>query len=279
MTENNIQRTDEEKFLSAYDITAFERPSVASDVVVFSMFEEESDNHRKDSQVRLHLLLIKRGEHPYKNGWALPGGFLRPTETIEACAVREIKEETNLELPVLFPIGMFSEPDRDPRGRILSAAFLSIVNEKTVVTSGTDAINAAWFTLDYECRGDRLCIRLTSDEYQLSAELASVKTPFGYTLFEEISNDGLAFDHAKIIATALSVLRERLEEGEIAFAFLPETFTLTALQRVYEIIGGAPLLTANFRRKTAHLVLETDSFTEGAGHRPARLFRRNGGEI
>ena len=158
-------------------------------------------------------------------------------------------------------------------------SYLSIVNEKTVVTSGTDAINAAWFTLDYEYRGDRLCIRLTNDEDQLFAELASVKTPFGYTSFREISNAGLAFDHAKIVATALSVMRERLEEGEIAFAFLPETFTLTALQRVYEIIGGAPLLTANFRRKMAHLVMETDSFTEGIGHRPARLFRRNGGEI
>lgn len=275
MNEPNILRTEEEKFLSGYDITAFERPSVASDVVVFSMFEEESDNHRKDSQARLRLLLIKRGEHPYKNGWALPGGFLRPTETIEACAVREIKEETNLELPVLFPIGMFSEPDRDPRGRILSAAFLSIVNEKTVVTSGTDAINAAWFTLDYKCHGDRLCIRLTKDEYQLSAELARVNTPFGYTSFQEISNEGLAFDHAKIIATALSLLRERLEEGEIAFAFLPETFTLAALQRVYEMIGGTPLLTANFRRKIAHWVIETDSFTEGIAHRPARLYRKN----
>ena len=273
----NQKRTsvDEEKFLSSYDITAFERPSVAADVAVFSMFEEETDNHRKDSEARIHLLLIKRGEHPYMNGWALPGGFLRPDETIEACAVREVREETNLSLSTLIPIGIFSEPDRDPRGRILSAAFVSIINENAAVTGGTDAIGAAWFALDYQCADDRLRICLTGGGEQLTAELARVKSSFGCTAFEEISNDGLAFDHAKIIATALMTLRERLEEGNVAFAFLPERFTLSALQKVYEMIGGETLLTANFRRKTAHLVRETEEFTEGAGHRPARLFVRN----
>lgn len=266
---------DEEKFLSSYDITAFERPSVAADVAVLSMFEEETDNHRKDSEARIHLLLIKRGEHPYINSWALPGGFLRPTETVESCAVREIREETNLSLSTLIPIGVFSEPDRDPRGRILSAAFVSIINEKAAVTGGTDAIGAAWFALDYQCEDDRLRICLTGGGEQLTAELRRVKSSFGCPVFEEISNDGLAFDHAKIIATALMALQEQLEEGELAFSFLPERFTLSALQRVYEMIGGAPLLTANFRRKTAHLVRETEEFTEGAGHRPARLFVRN----
>ncbi len=267
-------RKDEEAFLSSYDITAYERPSVTTDIAVFSVFEEKIDNHRKDSQARLHILLIKRGTHPYVNCWALPGGFLRPTETIEACAARELREETNLCLPVLIPIGVLSDPDRDPRGRIISNAFVSVINQKAAVTAGTDALNAAWFALDYTVVGDRLRFTLTGDEAQLSAELVNVKTPFGQTSFEEVSNDGLAFDHAKIIAMALFSLRERLEEGNIAFAFLPESFTLSALQRVYEIIGGAPLLAANFRRKTAHLVTETDDFTEGAGHRPARLFIR-----
>ena len=268
-------RKDEEVFLSSYDMTAYERPSVATDVAVFSVFEEKTDNHRKDSQARLHVLLIKRGTHPYVNCWALPGGFLRSTETIEACAARELREETNLCLPVLIPIGVLSDPDRDPRGRIISNAFVAVINQKAAVTGGTDAINAAWFALDYTYEENRLRISLTGDGDQLSAELTRVKTPFGQTSFEEVSNDGLAFDHAKIIAMALFSLRERLEEGDIAFAFLPEAFTLSALQRVYEIIGGAPLLTANFRRKTAHLVKETDDFTEGAGHRPARLFTRN----
>lgn len=272
---NEQNRMDEQRFLSTYDINAFERPSVATDVVVLSMFEEQSESHRKDSQIRLHLLLVKRGEHPYMNDWALPGGFLRPTETVEECAVREIWEETNLSLSTLIPIGIFSEPERDPRGRIISLSFASVINEKMAVMGGSDAVAADWFALDYELAGDVFRLRLTNGEVALSAELNRKKTSFGCSLFEEASNDGIAFDHAKIIMMAVMTLRERLEEGEIAFAFLPEKFTLSALQRVYEMIGGEPLLTANFRRKTAHLVKETDSFTEGAGHRPARLFTRN----
>ena len=277
--ENMQHHMDEEQFWATYDVNAFERPSVATDVVVLSMFEEQNENHRKDSQARLHLLLVKRGEHPYMNDWALPGGFLRPTETVEECAVREIREETNLSLSTLIPIGTFSEPERDPRGRVISLSFASVINEKTAVMSGSDAIATDWFTLDYEFVGDVIRFRLTNGEVTLSAELIRTKTSYGHTLFKEVSNDGIAFDHDKIIAMAVMALRERLEEGEIAFAFLPERFTLSALQRVYEMIGGAPLLTANFRRKTAHLVKETDDFTEGAGHRPARLFVKNDGTI
>ena len=272
--EKNIYFTDEKKFLSAYDINKYERPSVAADVAVFSMFEEESDNHRKDSQARLHLLLIRRGEHPYLYKWALPGGFLRPTETIEECALREIREETDLILSNLMPIGVFSEIDRDPRGRIVSTAFASLINEKTAVTGGTDAINAAWFSLEYEYSDNRLTLRLCGNGEELNAELEVAKNPFGGIICREISNSGIAFDHARIIATALMNMREHLDEGKIAFEFLPEKFTLSALQRVYEIIGGEPLLCANFRRKTSNLVIETDDFTEGAGHRPARLFVR-----
>ena len=274
---NKQYRKDEEQFLSTYDMNAFDRPSVATDVVVLSMFEEQRENHRRDSQIRLHLLLVKRGEHPYMGDWALPGGFLRPTETVEECAVREIREETNLSLATLIPIGTFSEPERDPRGRIISISFASIINEKMAVMSGSDTIAAAWFTLDYELVGNTVRFRLTNGEVTSSAELIRKKTSYGHTLFEEVFNEGIAFDHVKIIAMAIVTLRERLEEGEIAFSFLPEKFTLSALQRVYEMIGGAPLLTANFRRKTAHLVKETDDFTEGAGHRPARLFTRNDG--
>ena len=272
--EDHFNQTDEKSFLSAYNIQAFDRPSVATDVVVLSMFEEEAENHRKDSKPQLHVLLIKRGEHPYMNCWALPGGFLRSEETIEQCASREIKEETNLSLSSLMPIGVFSEPDRDPRGRILSVAYASIVKEKAAVMGGTDAINADWFALEYEYEDDVLGLNLKNAEANLSARLKSKKAAFKDVEFDEVSNEGLAFDHAKIIATALLTLRKRMDEGEVAFAFLPETFTLSSLQRVYEIIGGASLLTANFRRKTAHLVRETENFTEGAGHRPARLFRK-----
>ena len=85
---NVAEMTDEARFLASYDITDYDRPSIATDIAVFSMFSRDAENHRKDSEPKLHILLIRRGEHPFKNFWALPGGFLRPDETVEVCACR-----------------------------------------------------------------------------------------------------------------------------------------------------------------------------------------------
>ncbi len=276
MSDITRRELSEEKFLSSYNINDFDRLSVAADVAVFSMFEEYSESHRKDAEPKLHILLIKRGEHPFINKWALPGGFLRATETIEECALREIEEETNL-LPVsLLPVGVFSKPDRDPRGRIVSNAFASIVNaEEVEIKGGSDALNAQWFEVDFKLENDNVFkMNLVGDGEVIRIELRETESKFGNSKFEIISNTGLAFDHAEIIATALSVMRNEAERFTITFDFLPEKFTLAALQKVQETLMGISLLTANFRRKISGLVEETDDYTEGAGHRPARLFRR-----
>lgn len=270
------EKSDEELFLSAYNIEDYDRPSVATDIAVFSIYGKKADSHRKDEDTRLSILLIKRGEHPFMNKWALPGGFLKPTETVEQCAYREITEETGL-IPVsLMPIGVFSEPDRDPRGRIISNAFVSVVGEENVrLMSGDDAIDARWFDIDFKFESDGVFkLRLTNADVVIAAELKETDTRFGETRYELIAEAELAFDHARIIATALSVLRDKAEKGDIAFDFLPEKFTLAALQRVQETLIGITLLSANFRRKMADYVEQTDEFTDGVGHRPARLFKR-----
>ncbi|MBQ6846854.1 MAG: NUDIX domain-containing protein [Oscillospiraceae bacterium] len=273
---NASEKSDEELFLSAYNIEDYDRPSIATDIVVFSMHGEEAECHRKDAKQKLSLLLIKRGEHPFMNKWALPGGFLKANETIEECALREITEETNLTPVSIMPIGVFSEPDRDPRGRIVSNAFVSVVSEENVkVMSGDDAIAAKWFDVDFEFQKDGIFrLVISSGDEKIVAELLEKNKRFGKSEFEIISNDGLAFDHAKIIATSLSTLRNEAEKLEVAFDFLPERFTLASLQKVQEILTGETLLTANFRRKIAGLVEETEEYTEGVGHRPARLFKR-----
>lgn len=270
------EENDEKLFLSSYRITDYDRPSVAADIAVFSMFDEHSDSHRKDAEPRLHILLIKRGEHPFMNKWALPGGFLRATETMEECALRELKEETNLVPVSLMPIGVFSDPDRDPRGRVLSNAFASIVSEENVsVMSGSDALNAKWFEVSFRLDQNGVFrMDLSGDEEKIHIELLETERRFSGSKFEILLNTGLAFDHAKIIATALSAMRSEAEQYKIAFDFLPEKFTLAAYQKVQETLMGISLLTANFRRKIADLVVETDEFNEGMGHRPARLFRR-----
>ncbi len=269
------EKSDEELFLSTYRIEDFDRPSVATDVAAFSIYGEESESHRKDSTPQLSLLLIKRGEHPFMNHWALPGGFVKANETVEACALREIKEETNFLPASVIPVGIFSEPDRDPRGRIISNAFATVISEEeTKIMSGDDAISAKWFDVSFKKEEGIYLLELTNGEERLTAELVKNKNTLKTLDFEIKENSGLAFDHAKIIAAALSLLKKEAEDTETLFRFLPEKFTLSSLQKVQETLMGTTFLTANYRRKMADFVEETDEYTEGVGHRPARLFRK-----
>ena len=273
---NHSEKTDEELFLSAYDIQQYDRPSVAADIAVFTIRSEEENSYRREPKPNLSLLLIRRGEHPFMNCWALPGGFMRPQETIEECAYREITEETNLTPVALMNIGVFSQPDRDPRGRIMSHAFLSIAGgDTTQILSGDDAIDARWFDVSFtEDAAEGNVLTLSSGEITLRTVLQKKQSRFGKTEFDIKERGGLAFDHAIIIAAALDTLKKCAGDYELIFDFLPETFTLTELQRVQETVMNNTLQAPNFRRKIANLVEETDAFTSGAGHRPAKLFRR-----
>lgn len=269
------EKTDEELFLSAYNINNYDRPSVAADIAAFAIRTSDDDNYRKDGSAKLSLLLIKRGEHPFVNKWALPGGFLRADETIEECALREITEETNVTPSAILPVGVFSKPNRDPRGRIISNAFASIITEENVkAMGGDDAIDAKWFDVEFDCGDEADILTLTCGEIVLTAKLCEKDRKFGEARCEIIQSDGLAFDHAAIIAAALSKLRSCIGDFDIIFDFLPEKFTLASLQRVMETVGGISLLPANFRRKVSDFVEETDEFITGAGHRPAKLFKK-----
>lgn len=275
-TETEAERSGEEQFLSSYSMEDYERPSVTADIVAVTVRAHEEESYRHDPQVSLSILLVKRGVNPYINCWALPGGFLKMNETIEACAYREVREECNLEPVSLMPVGVFSEVERDPRGRIISNAFMSVISSGSEdITGGDDAADARWFDVSFECDDSGIYeLTLKSGGTQLSARLREVRTRFGRTEFELIDSGRLAFDHAKIIAVALSELRRSGNDFETALDFLPEKFTLTALQRVQEVIANVSLLPANFRKKAAEYVVETDEFTTGSGHRPAKLFMR-----
>ena len=159
--EKYVMSEEEKAFLSGYDISAFERPSVAADMAVFSIMGEKGhslskekrdpSNYRKDPLKQLKLLLIRRGSFPYKNAWALPGGFCRKGESVTETARRELCEETGVEDAYLRPFDIFSEAGRDPRGWIISHAFLALINgEKYRVHEGTDAWEARWFQIEVE---------------------------------------------------------------------------------------------------------------------------------
>ena len=266
----------EKDFLSNYNIEDYERPSVTADIVAFMIRTEEEESFRKEPKSKLSVLLINRGEHPFKGCWALPGGFLKMNETIEECAVREIVEETSVTPTALVPIGVFSAVKRDPRGRIISNAFACIISEESIqAVGGYDAADARWVDVWFERgRDGKYHLDLYEEGIQMNAVLEEEKIKLGRTQFKIIDSGNLAFDHAEIIATALSELRKYAKNFEAIFDFLPEKFTLTSLQRVQETIMNISVLPANFRRKVADYVVETDEYTAGAGHRPAKLYRR-----
>ena len=266
----------EKSFLASYRLSDYERPSVTADVAAFRIGTEESESYRRDPENRLQLLLIRRGGHPFKGMWALPGGFLQKGETVEQCALREICEETNVQPVSIMPVGIFSEPERDPRGWIISSAYVSVISEETVRQIGQDdADDAQWFSVSFDRDAQGMyCLTLTCGETVLRAQLAEESSGFGRTRFRILDSGALAFDHAAIIASALTALRTEAKNYDAIFDFLPEKFTLSALQRVQETILNVSVLPANFRRMVSGYVEETDEYQRGNGHRPARLYRR-----
>ncbi len=267
---------EEKKYLETYDINKYDRPSVTTDIALFTMRTSEEDSYRHEPENHLSILLIKRGEHPFKGKWALPGGFIQRGESIEECAFREISQETGAAPTALMPVEVFSNPDRDPRGWVISHAFLSVSSEGAVsVKGGDDAADARWFDVELSYEGDIVVLTLVNDDIRLSASLKKQLSMFKKQHYEVLDNGELSFDHAAIILSSLDSLKLCARDFELIFDFLPEKFTLTELQRVQETVLCETVVAANFRRKVASYVTETDEYTSGAGHRPAKLFKRN----
>lgn len=267
---------EEREFLSAYHADDFEQVSVATDIVVFSMMGIQSPEARRSPVPGLKVLLIRRGEHPFKNCWALPGGFLRKNETVEACAFREVYEETNVVPRALLPVGVFSNPQRDPRTRVVSNAFVSVVDADACnARGGDDAQDAAWFDVFFNReQGGKVTVNLSDGEDAFTCVLEERVDSFRNITYEIVEEGGLAFDHGIILASAFRTLRNQKDEYELVFRFLPDRFTLSSMQKVYEIINNTFDQPANFRRKVMPYVAETEEYETCVGHRPAKLYER-----
>ncbi|KGP78653.1 ADP-ribose pyrophosphatase [Paenibacillus sp. MAEPY2] len=282
----------EQQFLETYDAGEYERPSVTVDMLVFTIRSETQENYRKLAEPELQLLLIRRGGHPYMGQWALPGGFVSMQESLEDAARRELFTETGLDDIYLEQLYTWGDVHRDPRTRVISCSYMALVDSSELqLQAGDDASEADWFRMEQRLleekrhiheRGRvterRVQLILTNGTEELSAVIETKETVEGRVRHSNISMNevqGIAFDHAKIIHYALERLRAKVEYTVIAFNLMPETFTLTALQKVYEIISGKKLLAAAFRRKIADWVIETGEYTGNAGHRPSRLYRLN----
>lgn len=271
-----MRSKEEQLFLQSYDITKYDRPSVTVDVAAFSIRCDEAEDYKRDSEQRLSLLLIKRGEHPFKGCWALPGGFLHSAETLEQCAMREITAESGITPTAIMPSGVFSENGRDPRGWVISHSFVSVMSgEEIKAVGGDDAADAKWFDFSFRYQGELLYLDMKCGDIGIHSVLREKGKRFGVREYDIVDDGGLSFDHAKMIGVALGRLQSAVNNYEVLFDFLPQKFTLAHLQRVQEAILNVTLTPANFRRKVLPFVKETDESTAGAGHRPAKLFVKN----
>lgn len=188
--------------------------------------------------VSLRVLLVERGVEPFAGMWALPGEFVLPEEDLDTAAARVLRELTGLEGVYLEQVASFGEPGRHPEGRVVTIAYYSLIRERpqAVVPKGW-ARRAGYFAID---------------------ELPAI-----------------AFDHHGILMRCLQRLRERVRTRPIGFELLPEKFSLSDLQSLYESVLGEPLDKRNFRKKILAMgvVTETGELQEGVSHRPAKLYR------
>ncbi len=198
---------------------------VAVDIVIFTIRSGE-----------LCVLLVKRAIAPFMGQFAIPGGFVLEDESLDQAALRELKEETGVADVYLEQLYSFGEPDRDPRGRVVSVAYFALIAaDRFPLTAGSDAAEAHWYPIR--------------------------KAP------------PLAFDHAKILNYSLERLRNKLEYTTVGFQLLPSRFSLSELQAVYEAILDKKLDKRNFRRKLGLLkILRPTRELRRSGRRPARLF-------
>lgn len=220
----------------------FEKPSVTVDIVTLKAVNTYI-NSKKGPGKALSILLVKRDEEPFKNKWSLPGGFVNVNENLEDKAKSKLLEKTGVKDLYLEQLYTFSDINRDPRGRVISVAYMALTNDEKL---NQDIISASketkWFTIN--------------DNTLISED-------------ETINIKDLAFDHQNIIKTALSRLNGKIEYTDVAFHLLPHKFTIKEIQLLFECIMGYRI--DSFQRKMGNRIIETDEIIKVVG-RPARLF-------
>ena len=239
----------EKEFLDAYDVSAFDRPSVTADILIFSVSSAEGENWRRAIKKSFSVLLVQRDDYPQIGKWTLPGGFVGMDEKSIDTARRVLEREAGVTDDIYMEqLFTFDNPGRDPRTRVISIAYMALVDKSGL--HYTDARPAKWF--------DAKLV-----DGKLFLESGDIK----------LTESDLAFDHEEIIKTGIMRLRNKIEYTDIVFSMMPEEFTLGELQQVYEAVLDKKLLAAAFRRTIAGKVADAGKMRTGFGHRPSKLYR------
>ena len=265
----------EKEFLKNYNIKYYKQLSLTVDLLIFSVSEENVLNYRMKNKKKMSLLLVKRNTFPYKDMWCLPGGFINPDmETLEDCAKRILKEETNLSKIYLEQLYTFDAINRDPRCRVISSSYMALVDKNKL--SNKINTNASWFDIiSYIDNKDLIEVILDNGKEQITFTIKKTLrelTTDRYS-FSILENTSLAFDHPLVIVSGMERLRNKLGYTDIVFNMMPKYFTLGELQQVYEVILGKKLLAPAFRRIIAKKIEKTEKIESGKGHRPSVLYQ------
>lgn len=282
----------EQEFLKNYNVNEFDRPSLCVDNILFTIRENKNENYRKLPTKSLQILLTYRETYPYKNCWSLPGTFINTDETLDEAATRCLKEKSNISNVYLEQLYTFGDVNRDPRTRVISCTYMSLVDSSDLsVKPGKNVSAIDFFTVSTdisnytvkETKNGNLTTYITkltlknatttiTATVQTKKSLINTKN---ITTYKILKSENIAFDHAKNIVYALDRLKNKVEYTDIVFSLMPNKFTLTNLQKCYEILLDKSLLPANFRRKISHMVCDTNEMITGAGHRPSKLYKFN----
>lgn len=264
----------EEEFLKNYNSDEFEKLSMTADILILSVSNQETTNYRKNARKMMSVLLVKRDDYPYKGKWCLPGGFLNPkTETLEECAKKVLKRETNLSNIYLEQLYTYDSINRDPRMRVVSTSFVALV-DKEKLTEKVE--HASWFDIVlYEEKNNVVHLTLDNgfDTISLSIKKVLKEKITDRYQFVTKTNDNIAFDHDLVILSGLERIRNKINYTDVVFNMMPTYFTLGELQQVYEVILNKKLLDPAFRRIIADKVEKTNKMKTGEGHRPSYLFK------
>lgn len=263
----------EEEFLASYDLSRYDQPSVTVDNVIFTIDDND-----------LRLLLVKRGGHPFLGHWALPGGFMAIDEDTRQAVIREVAEECNVSVGdgvgYFEQLATFSAVGRDPRGRIISVAYMTLLPQTQTgyMHAGDDAADASWFSVSGIGTDGMLLTQVLDEDDDAEPVMLSL---------DDGGDDGLerlAFDHADIVRLAIDRLSAKVAYSCIAFALLADSrpFTLTDLRHVYEATTGHLYDMGNFQRmfKTTFKgkgLVEVVGTTDTKG-RPATAYAFVGGK-
>jgi len=264
----------EEEYLKEYDVNAYERgPSISVDNLVFVIQVVESENVRKLGDNELQVLLIKRDEHPYIDYWSLPGAFVGKEETLEKACKRCLKDKTSIEGIKLEELGVFDDVNRDPRTRIISIAYICLLNKEVNNLMGNRG-ECDWFTIT-KSEDNKKIILENKDKENKDSSIEKLEIHLKIKDNKLIVGDSdLPFDHGKLIYLGIEKLKKDIEEDDLAFSLMPEKFTLAQLQQVYNLFRDEnnKYTKANFTRKIKDKIIETDEYFNG-GFRPAKLYK------